>query len=667
MDLRHGLRLALACAAGMLLGGAEPSWSPNRWFEKPLSPRIANYRISAVLDWPEKTLDGEATITWRNTGTAPTDEFPLHLYLNAFKGPQSLFVKESGGRLRGDRLSRRNEPGSWGFCRLKSVKVEGSLLKGHAGEDETVYWVKLPRPVKPGETLSVDVAWQSRFPRVFARSGWAGGETPQKSTFLMAGQWFPKVGVYRGDRWDCPAYHANTEFFADFGTYDVELSLPNLLRLAHTGTAVPHVVRDEATRQDVQYDARPDPKRSTNFIWTLHAEDVHDFAWAVMNKRSWGYRKTEYRGTQVFYYYQPENLHNLRRQQEATEAALRLSAEWYFKYPYPVLTVVDVPEGASGADGMEYPTLFTAGNVRFDPFRQRFAPEVVTVHEFGHQYFYGMLASHEVEEPWLDEGINSWFTHKAMRSHYHTLFGSRRFQVETDFGEHAGYWDDPSVDPLTRAGHLARDIGSYFRIAYAKPTLVLDQLEAMLGRPAMESVMRAYAEEHRFRHPTAADFRRTAERVGGRSLDAFWRDFVEGTEVLDARIHRVESLPVEAGGWMESGERMAFAAPQQVAPGRRGRITLERRGGIVRPLTLWVRLEDRSEHRLAWDGRERWATFDFASPVTAAVLDPDGNYPLLKDRLHSSWVRQAPRRGFHYWSQMVWGSLTGLLQSAGLG
>ncbi len=662
MGVRRGLKVALAWAACVFLGAAQPGWSPTRWFEKPLSPRIANYRISAVLDWPAKVLDGEETITWRNAGTAPTDEFPLHLYLNAFKGPQSLFVKESGGRLRGDTLGRKDSEGSWGYCRLKSVKLDGVALKGHPGEDDTVYWVKLPRPVKPGESISLDIAWQSRFPKVFARSGWGGGDTPERATFLMAGQWFPKVGVYEGSSWNCHAYHANTEFFSDFGVYDVELSLPNLLRLAHTGTAVPYTGEDK-----VQYDARPDPKRSTNFLWTLHAEDVHDFAWAVMNKRSWGYKRTEYRGTQVFYFYQPERQANLRRQQEATEAALRLSAEWYFKYPYPVLTVVDVPEGAGGADGMEYPTLITAGSVRFDPFRQRFAPEVVTVHEFGHQYFYGMLASNEFEEPWLDEGFNSWFTHKAMKSRYHALFGSRRFTLETDFGEMAGYWDDPSVDPLTRFGFQTRDNGSYFRVAYAKPTLVLNQLEALLGRPAMESVMRAYAEEFKFRHPTARDFRRTAERVSGRDLSAFWRDFVEGTEVLDLRIHRVENLPVQAGGWMEAGDGMKFAAPQQVAPGRRGRIVLERRGGIVAPVTLWVRLEDRSEHRLAWDGRDRWTAFDFPSPVAAAVLDPDGNYPMLKDRLHASWVQKAPGRGFHYWAQLMWGALTGLLQGAGLG
>ncbi|MBK8726114.1 MAG: M1 family metallopeptidase [Holophagaceae bacterium] len=654
---------ALGLLVGLGLAGGEPTWTPAKWFDTPLSPRIANYRIQANLDWPGKLVDGKAAITWRNAGTAATDEFPLHLYLNAFRGPQSLFVKESGGRLRGDVLGRSDDAGSWGYCRLKTVKVDGATLRGHYGEDETVYWVKLPRSVKPGESITVDVEWQSRFPKVFARSGWAGGKTPKDATFLMAGQWFPKVGVYQGDKWNCHAYHANTEFFSDFGTYDVELNLPKGLRLAHAGTAIPFLDPDDKQEKD----AWPDPKDLYRMVYKLHAEDVHDFAWAVMHKLDWSIKKVPYRGTQVFYFYQPQRQANLRRQQMATEASLRLAGEWFFPYPYPVLTVVDVPEGASGADGMEYPTLITASSVKFDPFKLRFEPEVVTVHEFGHQYFYGLLASNEFEEPWLDEGFTSWFTHKAMERQYHALFASRRFTLETDFGEHAGYWDDPSVDPLTRFGWLTRDNGSYFRVAYAKPTLVLDQLEALLGRPQMEAVMRTYAETYKFRHPTAQDFRKVAEKVSGRDLSAFWRDFVEGTEILDLRILKVQNLPVQAGGWMEAGADMKFAAPQQIAPGRRGRLVLERRGGLALPVTLWVRLEDRSEQRLTWDGRERWAAFDFNSPVVAAVLDPDGNYPMLKDRLHASWARKAPRRGFHYWSQMVWGALTGLLQGAGLG
>jgi hypothetical protein len=474
----------------------------------------------------------------------------------------------------------------------------------------------------------------------------------------MGAQWFPKVGVYQGDRWNCHAYHAATEFFADFGTYDVELSLPNALLLAHTGTQTNFKTAEDIT---------PDPKRKLNVIWKLHAEDVHDFAWAVMPQGSWNYKAFEYRGVQVFLYYQSEDTSHLERQKFAVRVALKHAGEWYFPYPYPTLSVLDIPEDAEGANGMEYPTLVTASSTRFDPLGLRLEPEQVTIHEIGHQWFYGMLASNEAEEPWLDEGLTSWFTHKAMGRAFQALFSSRRFQVATDSIEMAGYWLAPSVDPLIQAGFLTRDLQSYFVGAYAKPTMVLNQLEALLGRPMMEQVMQAYAREMAFRHPSRSDFKRIAEKVSGRDLGPFWRDFVEGTEVLDVVIDKVGTEEVLAGGWMDSAKGVVFAGPQPTEPGRRGSITLLRRGGLRLPITLWVRLEDNSEHRVLWDGQERWATFDFESPVTAAILDPDGNYPILKDRLHGNYTAKPSQRGFHYWSQLVWGALTGLLQGAGIG
>jgi hypothetical protein len=644
------------------------AWTPEKWFEQAKSSRNANYRIQATLNWAEKTLQGRETISWRNEGYASTQELPLHLYLNAFKGPQSILAKEGGWGLTGRGPSAGAQ--AWGYSILREVRLGEQNLQGHYGEDETVYWLRLPRAVGPGETIHLDLAWESRFPRIATRSGWSGA-SPEQSGFLMAAQWFPKVGVYQGDQWNCHAYHANTEFFSDFGVYDVELSVPDALLLAHTGTQV---------NFKTQADIPKDPRTPGNVIWKLHAEDVHDFAWAAAPISAWSYEVHEYRGVQVFYFHQPRNRLGVERQRLAVQAALKNAAEWYFPYPYPVLSVLDVPPEAGGADSMEYPTLFTAGLRSFEPWGLRAelplpfrpyaipgGPEQVTLHEFGHQYFQGMLASNEVEEPWLDEGLTSWFTHKAMDRTYQALFASHRFQIGTDFLETLDYWQEPSLDPMTQVGFQMFDYASYARSAYSKPVLVLNQLEATLGRPVLEKVLRAYTEEMAFRHPTRADFKRIAERVSGRELGDFWRDFVEGTEVLDVVIHAVDARDTLRGGWMASAGGQVFVPPQPDSPGRKGAITLLRRGDIVRPLVLWVRLENRMEHRLIWDGRERWVTFEFDSPVAAAVLDPEGHYPILKDRLHSTYSSQPSRKGFHYWSQLVWGALTALLQGAGVG
>ena len=628
------------------------AWTPGHWFDKPKSPRIANYRIEAGLDWKEKRLAGQETLSWRNTGTAATSEIPLHLYLNAFKGPQSLFFKEKGGALGpGEGGWDAQEVHRWGYCRLLSVHLGNRLLDGHFGEDETVYWVRLPNPVEPGAAVHLEIAWESRFPLVHTRSGWS-------RDFLMGAQWFPKAGVYEGDKWNCRAYHAGTGFHADFGTYDVDLSLPSNLLLAHTGTRESGPAAEDLPR---------DPARPANVVWKLHAEDVHDFAWAVMPRRCWGCQTFDYRGVQVACYFQPANGHSFPRQRTAIQGALKHASEWLFPYPYPVLTILDVPEGAEAADQVEYPTLATASSRPFDPLQLRFQPEQNTIQQVGHQWFYGMLAADAAAEPWLDEGMAAWFSQRSVERRYQSLFNSRRFQVGTDAPALFGYWADPSVDPLSRPGYQTRDLASGVIAARRKAPLVLDQLEAILGRPMMERVMQEYAREMAFRHPTAQDFQRIAERVSGRSLAGFWHDFVDGTDTLDVVIQKVGTQEVLEGGWMESDSGPVFANPQPASPGRRGSVTLLRRGGLRWPITLWVRQENRTEQRITWDGQDRWVTFEFDSPVTVAILDPDGNYPMLKDRLHANYSAKPVRRGLHYWSQMAWGALTGLLQGAGIG
>jgi hypothetical protein len=369
----------------------------------------------------------------------------------------------------------------------------------------------------------------------------------------------------------------------------------------------------------------------------------------------------------VFCFFQPANTGSFKRQELAVQVALKHASEWFFPYPYPVLTIVDVPEGAEGADRMEYPTLVTAACRPFDPLHQRIQPEQTTIHEVGHQWFYGMLANDAAEEPWLDEGLATWFAEKATERAFQSLFTSRRFQVGTDALAQVGYWRDPSVDPLTRSGYQTRDLQSGTAAARFKAPLVLDQLEAMLGRPVMEQVLQEYAREMAFRHPTGRDFQRIAEAVTGRNLAGFWRDFMTGTDTLDVVIQEVGVREVLEGGWMEGPGGPVFAEPQPASPGRRGSVTLLRRGGLRLPLTLWVRLENRTEQRLSWDGQDRWVTYEFDSPVTMAILDPDGNYPMLKDRLHANYSAKPARRGLHYWSQLVWGALTGLLQGAGMG
>jgi hypothetical protein len=473
----------------------------------------------------------------------------------------------------------------------------------------------------------------------------------------MAAQWFPKVGVYQGSQWTSDAHHADTEFFSDFGTYAVNVNVPRGFWLAHSGEAISYIDPVDGLKKD----AWPDPADDKRMIYKLYAEDIHDFAFAMKSNLDWKRRDFSYRGVKVSLFYEPSHHLMIDRHVAAIEASLRLTEEWYFKYPYPVLTVVDPPENASGADGMEYPTMIMAGTNAFDPLKFRI-PEVVTVHEFGHQYFYGMLASNEVDEPWLDEGFTSYFESKAMQRHYSGLFNSRRFQLPGNFQSLTSYLMTPNSDPLTRKGY---ESATYGNTAYTKPDMVLQQLEALLGHTTMSNVVTTYAREMAFKHPTHLDFKRIAERISGRNLDIFWSDYIMGTGTLDYQIERVSVLSMREGGWDINREGDAsFESIRELLP--QGRIKLERRGDIVSPITLWVKLSTGEERKVRWDGKDRWVHFDFPAPIVQAQLDPDYEYPILRDRLYASWSPKAPTRGIAYWAHLVTTFLTYCLQGIGL-
>ncbi len=124
-------------------------------------------------------------------------------------------------------------------------------------DDETVMAVPLPEPVPPGGTLTIELTWTARVPRTFARTGAIGN-------FFFIAQWFPKLGVFEEQGWNCHQFHSSTEFFSDYGVYDVRLTVPRGWTVGATG-----VRRDTSDNAD----------RTTTHRY--YQEDVHDFAWTT--------------------------------------------------------------------------------------------------------------------------------------------------------------------------------------------------------------------------------------------------------------------------------------------------------------------------------------------------------------------------------------------------
>lgn len=233
------MRCPRVLAAAAVLGLFLPSSLP-RPFRR--TRKIIDYDIRATLDDSRRELKGHETLRWTNPPDVPVAELKLHLYWNAFRNNRSTFFRESGGRLRGDQA---DEAEGFGSIDLTSMTRDGADLLPAARfespddgnrDDRTVLSVPLGSPVAPGETIALEIAWTSRIPRVFARAGYV-------RDFYMFGQWYPKVAVFepRGRRrraepgWNAHQYHANSEFYADWGDYRVALTVPERYVVASAG------------------------------------------------------------------------------------------------------------------------------------------------------------------------------------------------------------------------------------------------------------------------------------------------------------------------------------------------------------------------------------------------------------------------------------------------
>jgi hypothetical protein len=611
---------------------------------QPRTPRLASYVIAARLDAAAHRIEATQTLTWKNGGQSPVDRMPLHLYMNGFKNEDSLLMRESRGSHRASSFDGTH----WGWIDVTSIQVGGVELRDRAtfagpGADETVLEVPLPAPVAPGQTVQLELAFTTQLPAVFARTGFHGA-------FTMVGQWFPKVGVRVGppgaERWVCEPFHLNSEFFADFGTYDVQLTVPATHVVAATGVLTSAVDGGDGTH-----------------TLTYRAEDVHDFAWMADPHMEVlrGDARVGDRTVEVRVYHRPAQREFARRHLVAGVGAIEQFSELFVPYPWPIMSIIDPPVGADGAAGMEYPTLVTTGGDSWWARDGVRLPELVTIHEVGHNWFQGMLASNEAAEGWLDEGVNDWADAEVMAR----LWGGSAeivdwlgISLEIHRAMQAFAAPGSSVpSPIQTVSWEFVDFDAYADASYRKTSAALKTLENVVGREAFLAAMRGYAERWAFKHPTARDLFAAIEDGVGQDLGWFWGPVFQGTGGVDFAVRTISCLPAHASrGVFGYGEDRKEVTAVEPTGALRCEVVVVNRGSVAVPVDIELRFADGSTLRCGrpgvadaacarWDqrGAGRWYRIELerSSPIVEVQIDPDGEI-LLSENLLDDHVRVSP-------------------------
>ena len=234
--------------------------------------RVVDYTMQVSLDVENKLVEGSQRLIWKNTGRVATNELYFHLYLNAFKNTKSTFMTEALRRSSSPGYLRQVMDGGWGYCEVSNItlvepetQATVSLIESFEfvqpdddnTDDETVFRVTLPSAVAPQDSVVLDMSFVSKLPHRAPRAGYY-------QDFFFVAQWFPKIGVWQDGTWNAHQFHASSEFFADYGTYDVSITVPQEFIVGASG---------------VQTDSTAQQEGTITYRFQQHC--IHDFAWTA--------------------------------------------------------------------------------------------------------------------------------------------------------------------------------------------------------------------------------------------------------------------------------------------------------------------------------------------------------------------------------------------------
>ncbi len=679
---RTRLLTVAAAALACVPAHGQTSIATNSPGGQPLSTRVIAYTIDATLNTDQKSLDAVETIAYKNLTGQTLTTVPFHLYLNAFR-PESTFTHEThfNGGVRDSETGNDYPTEKLGSITISHIDADAPdgtrsdltsamhFIAPDDGntQDHTVAEVTLPHPLAPGDSITFHLAFHDQFPLSVARNGY-------KRDFIMGGQWYPKPGVFWHGAWNCHQYHATTEFFSDFATFNVTLTLPRRYIVGASGVPTGEII-----------DANGAPKGTKTL--RFYGEDIGDFAWAA----SPNFTVTD--GT-FLSSLGPVKVHVLAlaahpkagvRYLDITQKTLAQFDHLYGPYPYKIITVID-PEPDSEMGGMEYPTLFTGDTSWYEPTH---ITELAAEHEFGHQYWYGMVATNEFEDAWLDEGINSYTEVRvlaAILGSNNSVFDRRYANAGDNALQRYEYFSAPDYDPVTRWAFKFRNSQSYGGVTYGKSATLLATLESIIGRDTMDEAMRTYFMRYRFTHPTTEDFLRTIEQVAiargkavaatrapetapvsitdnsnslilypttafptqspvtltgdtdystapatNSTLRGFFNQAIYGTQVLDYNVDGISSNPVQ--WWLpEPNDKKQIQYLTTVY--------LHRKGDFILPVTVEVVFDDGTRLRERWNGVDRWTKFTYTrnAKIVSAEIDPDHTILLDRNLFNNSYT-----------------------------
>jgi hypothetical protein len=508
-----------------------------------------NYKINVKLDDIRNELTADESIEYINNSPDQLSFIYMHLWPNGYKDNSTPLAKQKLENGETNFFFAKDE--DRGYIDMLDFKVNGKSVKYETLKDSIdICRIFLNEPLKSGERITITTPFHVKIPSgKFSRLGHIGQS-------YQVTQWYPKPAVYDKHGWNYMPYLNQGEFYSEFGSFDVSITVPKNYVLGATGDMVDgdeelkwlnDKVRETEAIETYNSKDLEFPKSDT-LLKTLRFKqnNVHDFAW-FCDKRYHVLKgeiltpHTKHKVTTWVMFTNAEG--NLWKNSiQYMNDAIYYYSLWNGDYPYNQCTAVDGTISAGG--GMEYPNITVIGSSG-----SAFQLDVVITHEVGHNWFYGMLGSNERIHPWLDEGINSANELRYVEAKYPekkltgdminligNVFDLNRYKHKSEYYLtyllSAAKNEDQAIEtPAYDYTEL-----NYGADVYSKTAIVFDYLKKYLGDDPYDKAMQKYFEEWHFKHPEPNDIKNIFERETGKDLSWFFNDLINTTKKLDYKI-----------------------------------------------------------------------------------------------------------------------------------
>ena len=567
----------------------------------------ANYTMEIDVNVDNHTYSGTQELVFTNNSPETLERVFYHLYFNAFKPgtdlEQNSRYSTDDSRTMSKKILMLDEK-DWGDVQIKWMLQDGKPIGFKV--EETILDVILEKPIRSGESTTLEMGFYVQTPAMIRRSG----KNSEDGVAFSMSQWYPKLCQYDDEGWHANPY-IGREFYGIWGDFDVTINIDKDYTVAGSGYIQnPELIgHGYAPLNDgVAHDDK--------ISWRFIAPNVHDFSWAADPLFTHDYIDVE-DGPRVHFFYKSDSKYvNLWQEfQPNSVEFLKFFSETIGKYPYDQYSIIMAGDG-----GMEYAMCTFIDGVGHPTLKSLYS---VTSHEIAHTWFQFLMATNESKHSWMDEGFTSYIDDVALNV---VLEQGKALPNAGAYKDYFRWVATGLEEPMTTHADRFKYNDGYGMSAYDKGSVFLSQLQYVVGKENFDNTLKRYFDEWSFKHPKPNDFIRSAEKVSGLELDWYLLDWAQSTMTIDYSVNSLYGvdnktrvvlkrigqmgMPIDLSIELRSGEILDYNIPMTKMRGSKPlkSSTLLKSWSWAKPYyEVWIDVDSKNISKITIDPKNEMA------------------------------------------------------------